>query len=292
MNTDKSALHTARWYALKIKQLNTDKKIDSMCEDLIEILSGILQEPAPEQTKPPEPPRVSPSDSAAVLPASGQKSLWYPKAQNPNIPMKARGEYANKYPRGLVVHFTAGRSDKGKQSALDSVSWGASEGYAFLCMDANGLIQQPMPLNEWGYHAGQSSWTIDNKKVTSISQYFVGLEICCAGKLEVKNDKFFSWFDAKTPIAPNLVRVSKAEANIQAGFYLKYTDAQESALIEFCLWLKINNPEVFDFDYVVGHDEISPGRKNDPSGSLSMTMPKLRSLLKSMYASFLIEGKV
>jgi len=45
---------------------------------------------------------------------------------------------------------------------------------------------------------------------------------------------------------------------------------------------KANNPEVFDFEYVLGHDEaadpkgIGYWRKNDPEDALSMTMNQFR----------------
>jgi len=42
------------------------------------------------------------------------------------------------------------------------------------------------------------------------------------------------------------------------------------------------NPE-FRADWVAGHDEVSPGRKSDPGGSLSMTMPQFRYMLKKKY---------
>ena len=62
------------------------------------------------------------------------------------------------------------------------------------------------------------------------------------------------------------------------------------------MWLKRNNPDVFRFDYVAGHDEIatlgSPGspkektlgRKQDPGGSLSLPMAEYREMLFSRYA--------
>lgn len=77
--------------------------------------------------------------------------------------------------------------------------------------------------------------------------------------------------------------------NIAKGTYEKYTEKQEQALIELVLWLKKNNPSVFNLDYVLGHDEVAgPSgigrwRKTDPGGSLSMTMDKFRTLLKNKY---------
>lgn len=83
--------------------------------------------------------------------------------------------------------------------------------------------------------------------------------------------------------------ITQNKDNILAGAYLPYTKEQETALIEFLLWAKANNPTVFDFDYVLGHDEVAGPkgigrwRKNDPGGALSMTMSEFRQLLKDEY---------
>jgi N-acetyl-anhydromuramyl-L-alanine amidase AmpD len=73
-----------------------------------------------------------------------------------------------------------------------------------------------------------------------------------------------------------------------SGLYEKYTDIQEKILIKLCLWYKEQAPETFSFDNVLGHDECTQlagqgARKNDPSGSLSMTMPKFRDTLKALW---------
>jgi hypothetical protein len=57
------------------------------------------------------------------------------------------------------------------------------------------------------------------------------------------------------------------------------------------MWLKNNNPKIFDFDKVLGHHEVSGRvglgywRKIDPGGSLSMPMREYREYLKKLYIS-------
>jgi lysozyme family protein len=53
--------------------------------------------------------------------------------------------------------------------------------------------------------------------------------------------------------------------------------------VKLLLWLKGNQPDVFQFEFVLGHDEVSPGRKNDPGGALSVTLPQFRERLVSMH---------
>ena len=64
------------------------------------------------------------------------------------------------------------------------------------------------------------------------------------------------------------------------GWYEKFTDDQELSLAKFLAWqMKMG------VEYIVGHDEISPGRKSDPGGSLSLPLQefvdkKVRPLIK------------
>jgi N-acetyl-anhydromuramyl-L-alanine amidase AmpD len=287
----KTLLYAARWNALKIKALNTNNKIDSMSDSLIEILSSLLEEPVPEEAKMPEPIRTGPSDvrrDNTNYVAVGEKSLWYSNAHILKVVKSAKGEYPKKYPEGLVVHFTAGRYKDGIKNAIDSIK---SSPYFYMAMGTDGKVVQANPLNQWGHHAGQSSWIIEGKKVDGVSNRLVGLEMCNPGRLDKVNGEYFTWFDKKNPIPSKEVRVISADDdNIQKGFYVPYTKEQEQGLIDFCMWLKLNNPNVFNFDYVLGHDEVAGkkgigfSRKNDPGGALSMNMTEFRELLKKEYA--------
>lgn len=205
----------------------------------------------------------------------GQNLLWCPLAEIVKPEMSTKGYYPEGHPSGAVVHFTAGRT------AESSLSYGREQGYCFFVIAKDGRILQSFPLDRWGYHAGKSSWG----KITGVSPHFVGIEIDCAGKLEFnkKEQCWQSWFGRK--VAEPLRRTVAAKDNIEAGTYEKYTPQQEEALIQLLLWLKTNNPEVFSFANVVGHDEVAvpKGRKNDPGGSLSVTMPALREMLSLKY---------
>jgi N-acetyl-anhydromuramyl-L-alanine amidase AmpD len=221
--------------------------------------SGPIQRPL-------EPERPSPSEK-------GKKLLWCPFAViDPKYRMNTVGEYRRGYPEGLVVHFTAG------SSAESSLMWGKEQGFAFWMIAKDGTLYQTKPLNRWGYHAGKSSWPGISG---TVSDEFDGVEIDCAGRLEKKGNTWQSWFGRVVPASQR--RYSKGEANIVEGWYEKMTPEQEATLKRLVLWLKENCPDVFDLDKVVGHDECSPGRKNDPGASLSMTMPQFREMIKKEY---------
>jgi len=274
------AAWTQSWYLKKaIKEIEEGAPYSQIKDELEENLRWaqkvlhIAQTTAGDQ-KPieiDEPERPSPSEP-------GKRLLWHPMADR-TVTHKTQGKIqgGKGLTRGLVVHFTAGRCDT-EADAVGTMRWGKDMGYAFWGMGPTGKLYQSHALDTWGHHAGVSAWP---GLGTSVSRFMHGIEIACAGKVDSSGK---SWFGVTYD--KSRTRTVKAKDNIQSGNYVKYTEAQEKALIDLCLWLKRNDPEGFDFDLVLGHDQVcSPkGRKSDPGGSLSMTMPELQKRLKELWA--------
>lgn len=205
--------------------------------------------------------------------------IYYPEAIIPSESMNTKGKYQHGYPQGAIVHFTAGRSKGGLKTALNTFQGGVKDGFTFFVISDDGQVIQGFPLNEWGYHAGKSS---ANGISGTVSDELVGIEVCCAGKLEkISDNEFKSWFGEI--YTKDEVRFNDGKYGPDNGYFHKYTEKQEQALIQLLLWLKSNNPSVFSFDFVLGHHEVSPGRKNDPEASLSIPMSELRKKLVSEY---------
>lgn len=190
-----------------------------------------------------------------------------------------------------MVHFTAGRYSKGVEDAINTIS---NSKYFFCCIGTDGKFVQGNPFNQWGYHAGESSWKIDGDTRNGVSNYLVGIEMNNPGRLDLHEGEYYTYWDKQrtSPIDKSNIRIiENNKDNMLAGAYLPYTETQEAALVEFLLWAKANNPAVFSFDYVLGHDEVAGPkgigrwRKNDPGGALSMTMTDFRKLLKDEYRS-------
>lgn len=199
-----------------------------------------------------------------------EKLLWCPIAVKRKEQMAVKGKYRKGYPEGAVVHFTAGSSAEG------SFQHGLKQGFCFFVIHEDGTVWQSFPLDSWGYHAGES---FHPKLGKGVSKYLVGIEVSCAGGLTKNQDgSFESWFGKKIP-ASQVRSFPKKKGNILAGHYASFTTEQEKSLKALLSWLKNNNPEVFSYDLVVGHDEVSPNRKNDPGGALSVTMEEFRSCL-------------
>ena len=218
----------------------------------------------------------------------GEKSLWIPWAFDAPSGAK-RGTYKKGYPTGMVVHWTAGHRN-GLTRGNDLMR---STGMHYLICDEDGALAQADPLNRWGYHAGKSSWPGTSG---GVNDDFIGLELQAAGHLRVDSsgemNNYYPWWDKgqhlpKNRIDPHEVVKAHADGNIAKGYYHAYTQLQMTTLRKTICWLHLNNPEVFSISNVVGHDEVSPGRKVDPGGALvdkagrPMTMSDFRIQLRT-----------
>ncbi len=214
--------------------------------------------------------------------------LWFPAADR-QLSMPTQGYYVRGWPQGAVVHFTAGRSLRGDADAEATIKFGSAKSHCYFCISTTGKVYQTAPLNRWGSHAGDSQYPGLGKWVSS---KLVGIEVCNAGRVK-RTDRGYepSW---NTPGAasntyfqePDVRTVTAGDNILVAGSFHKYTPEQEASLFDLLLWLHRSNPAVFNLDFVLGHDEVSPHRKADPGGALSMTMPLLRRALKDGLQNF------
>lgn len=208
--------------------------------------------------------------------------LWFNLPPKNAVEMTTHGEYERGYPRGAIVHYSAGASMMGALNvAIDHQ-------LAYFVIGQDGEIRQRAPLNRWGSHAGESFWP---SLGAFVSRHLVGIEVVCAGMVTAHPDgRFTTWWGSGINFNDvNLIYDASTDSNRSAndnrapGFYARFTARQESALTDLLIWLKQNNPDVFDLGLVLGHDEVSPGRKMDPGGSLSMSMPEFRGHLDREY---------
>lgn len=273
MDQNKQDLYTLRWYAKQIEKQSNHSTVRNLAAEQVTLLSKMLGDNAVLKVEP----KVELPDANL----RGAKLDIYPAAMQHSRKMRTRGKYANGYPLGAVVHFTAGRDGAGK-----TIDGGIKNGYTFLCIQKDGLVAQAHPISQWGYHAGESAW---KPLIGGVSDDLIGIEINAAGRVEKQeNGTFKTWFG--TYLSESDVRYTEGKENQLKGYYEKYTAAQEKSLIEVLLWLKHQAPDIFRFDYVLGHDEVAGPlgigrwRKNDPGAALSMTMNEFRALLKKKYA--------
>jgi hypothetical protein len=297
---DRSALFTHLWY-LAQKDSNefvyfkglTDEERQNVMNLITDVLDVERRQIVGERLKPVISEPIPTTQQVPVVPASttlplhdpsqdsfGKGELWIPWAQRFAAGPK-RGEYPRKYPSGLIVHWTAGHRN-GLKAGMDFMR---TSGMLYLMVDKDGNLGQSDPLNFHGYHAGNSS----HPSVKGyVSDDFAGVELQAAGNLRANGGHYYPWWDngkldPKNRIPHEEVITVSARDNISAGHYHLYTLPQMLALRKLVAWLHLNNPDVFSIDRVLGHDEVSPGRKSDPGGALnlegdSLTMKEFRAV--------------
>ncbi|MGE8942715.1 peptidoglycan recognition protein family protein [Leptospira interrogans] len=156
-------------------------------------------------------------------------------------------------PTLIVLHDTAGRLDKG-----NSVSWfqnKASKVSAHLVVECDGSVTQMVDFDRTAWHAGTSEW----RGRKGCNAFSVGIEIVSPGKLTKRGNSAVSWFGVSWPLD---ACVEMKTAGHGHGYWLPYTGAQIETVQRIVRALVDAYPTIAD---VVGHWQISPGRKVDCS---------------------------
>lgn len=223
-----------------------------------------------------------------------ENGIFYPDAIKfyKGKKMMVQAKYATGFPIGAIIHSTDGRPNDG--AAQTEFAYSENK-YAYFVIGRGGKIFQSFSLTDWGDHAGA---TLHPVLGSNLSTKMVGIEIVSAGKLKrITDDKFRPWYNEEHPkpqddFTADQVRFrgqigSPTTVGYQtSGYYHKFTEEQETALINLLQWLKQRKPDVFKYENVFGHDEVGfkngvYGRKTDPGACLSMTMAQFRERLKN-----------
>ena len=177
---------------------------------------------------------------------------------------KDSGAYADGLPDTIVIHYTAGSSLESSVSTLQDPKVKAS---AHLVVGRDSRIVQLIPFNKIAWHAGESEW--GNR--TWLNKYSIGIEIDNAGRLSKVGDKYQTWWGGFIDRDQVFEGVHRNET--QPAYWHAFTEQQITAVIGICRILG----EKYNITTIVGHEEISPGRKSDPGPAFPLD--KLRQLL-------------
>jgi N-acetylmuramoyl-L-alanine amidase len=160
-------------------------------------------------------------------------------------------------PRWLVIHYTA------SGSASEAINWFAnpqSKVSAHVVIGKDGSITQCVPFNVRANHAGQSSW----KGVSGLNSHSIGFELDGFGFLG--NQGAGKWKFRNTSIPDSDVVVATHKFGTPKGGWPRYPEAQLKATLELAQLIM----QTYGLEDVVGHDDISPGRKQDPGPTFPM----------------------
>ncbi|WP_420127158.1 N-acetylmuramoyl-L-alanine amidase [Longimicrobium sp.] len=161
-------------------------------------------------------------------------------------------------PRWLVMHYTA----DGGSAALN---WFASPDNtkkvsAHIVIARDGTITQCVPFNRKANHAGESEW----KSVKFLNGHSIGIEMVGYGIAEGGPGK---WRAGGKSVPDDEVLVATHKFGKPKGGWTRYPQAQLDAAQELAKLLV----REYGLEDVIGHDDISPGRKQDPGPAFPMT---------------------
>jgi N-acetylmuramoyl-L-alanine amidase len=155
--------------------------------------------------------------------------------------------------RFLVIHHTAGAT------GLSSIAWWKklNNGVcAHFVIERDGRIYQCRPCNRTAGHAGSSKWKDPNTGIT-----YHGLNACSIG-IELANGG--SSFPERFSDIPPVIARHKHE-KITRGW-----EAYPARQIAACEMLSKVLVDHYRLDDLIGHEDVSPGRKTDPGPAFPM----------------------
>ena len=119
----------------------------------------------------------------------------------------------------------------------------------------NGRVLQGVPCDETAWHAGESSWvTVDGTKINKCNHWAIGIDFDSVGPVTRKGDKMYDCYGS--PFSGPTAMHGKKE-------YECYTIEQLTSAAKLIPVLL----DAYGIDPadVVGHCDVSPGRKEDPA---------------------------
>jgi len=199
-----------------------------------------------------------------------------PESQDEKIQVERSPNHGGKFVAGkldtIVIHYTAGRSAKSAVKTLMREGSGVS---AHLVMARDGEIYQLVPFDTVAWHAGESSYA----GRVGLNKYSIGIEIDNAGPLTRTGDgNFAAWFGGSYPAADAIEGVHRNEHVTR--FWHRYSEIQIEQVEEICALLIAQ----YGITTIVGHEEIAPGRKNDPGPAFPLDKLRTRLLIEKRSA--------
>jgi N-acetylmuramoyl-L-alanine amidase len=163
----------------------------------------------------------------------------------------------------LVIHNTEGQSVEGAVATLTKrTAIPGARKSAHLVIGRDGSVVQLVPFDRIAWHAGRSAW----QGRPDVNTFSIGIELDNAGPLSKVGAAWRAPFKRDYPEQDVLVAIHSGDPkHIQKGWH-KHSKEQREALLEVGHLLVATYP-IRD---VVGHDDISPGRKWDPGPAFGM----------------------
>ena len=177
------------------------------------------------------------------------------------------GHLKEQKPRYIIMHYTGGSNI---QSAINTFKNRQAQASAHLIIGQDGRIVQMGRFHERCWHAGVSEW----QGLRGLNSYSVGIELVNWGWLSGSAGNWRSW--AGTRVADeNVVEMAHKNEGIRRGWE-SFAEAQMEKTVEVVRAI-LSTYHLKTCD-VLGHDDISPARKQDPGPAFAFE--RFRSLLE------------
>ena len=179
---------------------------------------------------------------------------------SPNI----GGKFKAALPDTIVIHYTGG------SSAQSSANWlcdQRAKASAHVVIGTEGEIIQLVSFDTIAWHAGRSIW----EGRSGLNQYSIGIEIDNPGQLVPRVNGFYTSFGTK--VTDDMVTLATHRNQTEPAYWHAYTATQIATVEALCQLLI----DTYPIGTIVGHEEISPGRKVDPGPAYPLD--KLRNKL-------------
>ena len=177
------------------------------------------------------------------------------------------GVFGTDLPDTIVIHYTAGSSAESSVHALCDPKMKAAP---HLLIGRDGSITQLVPFDTTAWHAGRSAY----RGRFEFNSYSIGIEIDNAGRLEKSGRGYTAWFGRAYPEEDVIEAVHRNES--APGYWHMYTEEQIAVVQEICILLI----DTYGISLILGHEEISPGRKIDPGPAFPLDKLRERVLYR------------
>ncbi|MCB1143451.1 MAG: N-acetylmuramoyl-L-alanine amidase [Leptospiraceae bacterium] len=175
------------------------------------------------------------------------------------------GAFASGQPDTIVLHYTAAPS---LASAVNWLTNKKAKASAHVVVGRDCKIVQLADFNTVTWHAGKSQ----HEGRDGLNKYSIGIEIDNCGILQKINSKTYGYTANGPKYGLDEVLKSKHKNGGREEAWHKYPDEQIERVIELIEVLC----KTYKIKYIVGHEDIAPGRKCDPGPAFPMQEVKNR----------------
>ena len=171
-------------------------------------------------------------------------------------------------PRFIVIHYTGG------QSAEAAIAWMTdpkSKASAHLVVGRDGSVAQLVPFDRQAYHTGPSQW----KGISGIARYSLGIELDNPGPLSEIGGRWKATF-GKVYGNEQVLRASHKNGGSFTAWHT-YTSVQIGVAVAVARAII----REYRIEEILGHDDISPGRKWDPGPAFPLEQFRERAFAQT-----------